>query len=101
MEKLCMMHCKNSPLANVSEYFLTHHPNPFIKVFEDLAWSPNAHLTMQNPMAFEAGADLLALIQGVVTLSLQPRPALEALQVRLQARYDDFEAKQKIRQQKQ
>jgi ABC-type glycerol-3-phosphate transport system substrate-binding protein len=101
MEKLCMLHCKNSPLANVSEYFLTHHPNPYIKVFEELAWSPNAHQTMQNPLALEAGADILALIQGVVTLSVEPRPALAALQVRLQAKYDDFVAKQKIRQQQQ
>jgi multiple sugar transport system substrate-binding protein len=101
MEKLCMLHCKNSPLAKVSENFLTHHPNPYIKVFEDLAWSPNAHLTMRNPLAFEAGADIVALAQGVVTLTVDPEAGLKALQVRLQAKYDDFAQKQKIRQQLQ
>jgi multiple sugar transport system substrate-binding protein len=98
MEKLCMMHCKNSPLAKVSQYFLTHHPNPYIRVFEELAWSPNAHTTMQCPIAFEAGQDLLALAQGVVTLQLDPVTALEKTQRRLQAEYNNFEAKQKIRQ---
>lgn len=101
MEKLCMMHCKNSPLAKVSEYFLTHHPNPYIKVFEDLAWSPNAHLTMQCPIAAEAGADLTAIAQGVSTLSIDPETALRAAQVRLQREYDDFAAIQKIRHQEQ
>ena len=101
MEKLCMLHCKNSPLAKVSEYFLTHHPNPYIKVFEDLSSSPNAHITMQCPIATEAGADILAMAQGVVTLSLEPKPALEALQTRLQAKYDDFAEKQRIREQQQ
>ncbi|HEX4055374.1 MAG TPA: extracellular solute-binding protein [Tepidisphaeraceae bacterium] len=98
MEKLCMLHCKNSPLAKVSNYFLTHHPNPYIRVFEELAWSPNAHITMQCPIASEAGQELLALAQGVVALQLDPETALREAQVRLQARYDDFEAKQKIRQ---
>jgi ABC-type glycerol-3-phosphate transport system substrate-binding protein len=99
MEKLCMMHCKNSPLTKVSDYFLTHHPNPYIKVFEDLASSPNAHLTMQCPIAPQAGADLLAVAQGVSTLSIDPETALQDLQVRLQREYDDFAAIQRIRHQ--
>jgi ABC-type glycerol-3-phosphate transport system substrate-binding protein len=98
MEKLCMLHCKNSPLAKVSEYFLTHHPNPYIKVFEELASSPNAHLTMQCPIAQEAGAELQAIAQGAVTLTLDPETALGAAQPRLQAIYDDFEASQKLHQ---
>jgi multiple sugar transport system substrate-binding protein len=101
MEKLCMMHCKNSPLQNVSEYYLTHHPNPYIKVFEDLARSPNAHLTMRCPIASLAGADLTAIAQGVATLSVDPETALRDAQARLQREYDDFAAIQKIRHQEQ
>ena len=40
IEKLNMLHCKNSPLAKVSDKFLSEHPNPYIDVFEKLAASP-------------------------------------------------------------
>src|SRR6202042_397895 len=43
MEKLCKLHCKNSPLNKVSDDFMNHHPNPYIDVFERLARSQNAH----------------------------------------------------------
>ncbi|HEY1921614.1 MAG TPA: extracellular solute-binding protein [Tepidisphaeraceae bacterium] len=91
MEKLCMLHCKGSPLAKVSWNFLHHHPNPYIGVFEMLASSPNAHMTMQCPIAQEAGAELTAIVQGVLALEVDPVPALERAQVRLQARYEEFE----------
>jgi multiple sugar transport system substrate-binding protein len=101
MEKLCMSHCVNSPLVKVSDHFLKNHPNPYISVFEQLASSPNAHLTMQCPLALEAGAELSAVAQGVVTLTLDPATALAAAQARMQAKYDDFAEKQRIRQQMQ
>ena len=44
MEKLCKLHSKNSPLADVSQDFLEHHKNPYIKVFERLANSLRAVL---------------------------------------------------------
>lgn len=91
MEKLCMAHCKGSPLAKVSWNFLHHHPNPYIGVFEKLASSPNAHTTMQCPIAQEAGAELTAIVQGVLALEVDPAPALARAQARLQARYEEFE----------
>jgi multiple sugar transport system substrate-binding protein len=91
MEKLCMLHCKNSPLTKVSENFLKNHPNPYIGVFEELAASPNAHLTVQCPIAQEAGATLTAIIQGVLALEVDPKKALEEAQPLLQAKYDLFE----------
>jgi ABC-type glycerol-3-phosphate transport system substrate-binding protein len=92
MEKLCMMHCKNSPLRKVSANFLEHHPNPYIGVFEELSASPNAHTTMQCPVAQEAGAELTAIVQGVLALEIDPRAALAKAQVRLQKRYEEFES---------
>jgi multiple sugar transport system substrate-binding protein len=97
MEKLCMLHCKGSPLSKVSPNFLEHHPNPYIGVFEELASSPNAHMTMQCPIAQEAGAELTAIVQGVLALEVDPAPALQRAQVRLQARYDEFETALKRR----
>ena len=37
IEKLNMLHCKNSPLTKVSKNFLDNHPNPYIDVFEKLS----------------------------------------------------------------
>lgn len=98
MEKLCSMHCKNSPLTKVSREFLEHHPNPYIRVFEDLANSPNAHTTMECPIAPEAGADILAMIQGLVALQrdpstgkiITPAQALAGVQRRISATWQNY-----------
>ncbi len=97
MEKLCILHCKNSPLSKVSWNFLHHHPNPYIEVFEKLSASPNAHMTMQCPIAQEAGGELTAIVQGVLALEVDPQKALAAAQIRLQAHYDEFEVALKRR----
>jgi ABC-type glycerol-3-phosphate transport system substrate-binding protein len=41
-EKLNSLHCKISPLKQVSEQFYRFHPNPYIEVFDKVAGSPNA-----------------------------------------------------------
>lgn len=50
MEKLCMMHCKNSPLAKVSDNYLKNHPNPYIDVFDAIAESPYAEAAPPCPI---------------------------------------------------
>jgi ABC-type glycerol-3-phosphate transport system substrate-binding protein len=42
MENLCMAQRCNSPLAKVSERFFAEHPNRYIRLFDQLARSPNA-----------------------------------------------------------
>src|ERR1051326_8389036 len=51
MEKLCHLHCKNSPLAKSSDGWVYTHPNPYIDVFDTLAASPNAHIDPVSPIA--------------------------------------------------
>jgi ABC-type glycerol-3-phosphate transport system substrate-binding protein len=97
MEKLNKLHCKNSPLAKVSDDFLNNHPNPYIRVFERLASSPNAQSVPQIPIMPEAVDDLNALSQQVSLLEVQPANALAKLQVRLQAQYDEFSRQQRVR----
>jgi ABC-type glycerol-3-phosphate transport system substrate-binding protein len=97
MEKLCKLHCKNSPLAKVSDDFLNHHPNPYIRIFERLAGSPNAHGPPQIPIMPEVTDDLNALSQQISLLEVTPEQALPALQARLQAKYDEFVRQQKLR----
>jgi multiple sugar transport system substrate-binding protein len=97
MEKLCKLHCKNSPLAKVSDDFLNHHPNPYIRIFERLASSPNAQGPPQIPIMPEVGDDLNALSQQISLLQVTPEEALPLLQARLQAKYEEFVRQQKLR----
>jgi multiple sugar transport system substrate-binding protein len=97
MEKLCKLHCKNSPLAKVSDDFLTRHPNPYIDVFERLANSPNARAAPQIPIMPEVLSELTNLAQQVSLLQVDPEKALAEIQVRLQAKYDEFVQQQRVR----
>jgi multiple sugar transport system substrate-binding protein len=97
MEKLNKLHCKNSPLAKVSDDFLNNHPNPYIRIFERLASSPNAQSVPQIPIMPEVVDDLNALSQQVSLLEVTPQKALAELQVRLQAQYDEFARQQRVR----
>ncbi len=90
MEKLCMMHCKNSPLSQVSQNFLENHPNPYIQVFEDLASNPKAFTTPSIPIWPEVADEMNTVAQKVYLLEDTPENALRAAQIRLQAKYDRF-----------
>jgi multiple sugar transport system substrate-binding protein len=97
MEKLCMMHSKNSPLANVSENFLLHHPNPYIEVFEKMANSPHARGVPQNPIWQEVSDELTAIGQAMALAEGDAQTALEKAQTRLQASYDNYMEIQRAR----
>jgi len=97
MEKLNKLHCKNSPLAKVSDDFLNNHPNPYIRVFERLARSPHAQTVPQIPIMPEVVDDLNSLSQRVSLLQITPQQGLAELQVRLQAQYDEFARQQRAR----
>jgi multiple sugar transport system substrate-binding protein len=97
MEKLNKLHCKNSPLAVVSDDFLNHHPNPYVDVFERLALSPNARAAPQIPIMPEVISELTNLAQQVSLLQVEPEPALAEIQSRLQAKYDLFMKQQRAR----
>jgi multiple sugar transport system substrate-binding protein len=90
MEKICSLQCTNSPLSHVSQNFLTHHPNPYIGVFEELSNSPNAYGPINSAIGQEVGKDLQALAQGLAALTIDPatgkpinpKDALDRLQAR-------------------
>jgi ABC-type glycerol-3-phosphate transport system substrate-binding protein len=96
MEKLCSMHCKNSPLAKVSADFIENHPNPYIDVFEKLAASPDARGNPQIPIWPEISAELLVTAERVYMLKQSPEQALRDAQNRLQAHLDYFYAMQDL-----
>jgi len=97
MEKLNRLHCKNSPLANVSRDFLEHHPNPYVDVFERLSMSPNARACPQIPIMPEVFEELTVLSQQTALMRVDPAQALAEMQVRLQAKYDQFVQQQRAR----
>ena len=97
MEKLANSHCKISPLAKVSDSFLDHHKNPYIRVFDRLAASPNAHPTEPIPILAEVNAEMDAFVQNLAMLKVEPAEGLAAIQVRLQRKYDDFMEQQRKR----
>lgn len=96
MEKLCNAHCKISPLAEVSEAFLNNHNNPFIRVFDTLASSPNAHGTPSIETMPEVAEELGNFIPELVTLRTTPEEGLAVVQRRMQEKYDAFVARQSL-----
>jgi multiple sugar transport system substrate-binding protein len=100
MEKLCSMHCKNSPLRQSSESFKLNHPNPYIDVFEELASSPNAYGIPPVPIWPEVVEEMGVAAQRVYLLEMTPEAAMRQSQTRLQQKYDAFRAIQEARQAK-
>ncbi len=97
MEKLCALHCKNSPLTEVSEKFLREHPNPYIGVFEELAASPNAKPVPPVPIWPEVNEEMNNTIQQIYLLEKEPEPALREAQARLTEKWERFQALQRAR----
>jgi multiple sugar transport system substrate-binding protein len=97
MEKLSNAHCKISALAQVSETFLSHHRNPFIRVFERLADSPNARSAPLVPIMPEINEEMTNFVDRLRLLQVTPEEGLRQVQSRLQAKYDDFMNEQRLR----
>jgi multiple sugar transport system substrate-binding protein len=97
MEKLSNMHCKISPLAKVSEGFLSHHNNPYIRVFDRLADSPNAHECPQVPISAEVTDEMTNFVDRLRLLQVTPEQGLAQVQETLQAKLDDFNDEQRQR----
>ena len=100
MEKLANLHCKISPLANVTEKFLSSHRNPYIRVFDALAASPNAHPSEPVPVLNEVNDEMNNFVQRLALLQVTPEQGLADMQNRLQKTYDDFAAEQRQRQER-
>lgn len=98
MEKLCSMHSKHSPLAEVSESFVREHVNPYIDVFEMLSRSPNARALPRLPLFPELNDEFIAAAQRAYLLEVTPLQALQEAQIRVQPKIHRFFARQAARQ---
>jgi maltose-binding protein MalE len=97
MQRLCAMHCKNSPLAKVSPSFVDHHPNPYIDVFEKLATSPNAFTLPRIPIWPQISNELTVAAQKCYVLEQTPPEALRVAAQRCDSSWSYFKEVQRLR----
>jgi len=88
MELLCLGQRKHTPLAQVSGEFLRKHPNPYIKVFIDLAFSPNAISTPRMSIWNEYADELANAFDQIWLCQATPEEALRRVQERMQRKLD-------------
>ena len=65
VERLCWMHCKNSPLRSSSPAFFKTHPNPAIHLHDELAKAEGATLCPQLPNWPEVQAEFAAAYRDI------------------------------------
>jgi multiple sugar transport system substrate-binding protein len=97
MEKLCNLHCKNSPLAKASDDWTYLHPNPYIDVFDRLAASPNAQLTPVSPIWDNVLGELSVASDSTYLLSKDPTEALQLAQKRADELTEKFAHQESLR----
>ena len=88
MEQLCSAHCKFTPLTRVSDEFWKNHPNPFIRVFYDLAKSPAAFSTPKLTIWGEYYDEWNQAMNEVWAERETPDGALQQLQDRMEPKLD-------------
>ena len=88
IEKLNLGQRKFSPRAEYSADFLARHPHPYIKVFIDLANSPNARILPAISVWVEYRAELMAAADRAFGGVATARQALDFVQDRMQWKFD-------------
>jgi len=83
MELLCMGQKKFSPLKNVSKEFWENHPHPYIKLFYELAQSPNVFTYPKIPVWSEMNDEMNAAYTEIWLNKKSPEDALDIAQERI------------------
>ncbi len=82
MEELCRAHNKLSPFREPGPDFFATHPNPYIRVFDELSRSPDAFGYPKMPTWQQASAELRALLTSILR-GAAVAPAVAASQARI------------------
>ncbi|MCB2156840.1 ABC transporter substrate-binding protein [bacterium] len=88
MEMLCLGQRKFSPLREVSEDFYKQHPNPYIRVFRNLAESPNARYTPKTQIFNELRDEFTNAFDLIWRDKAEPDEALTVVRERIQPKLD-------------
>jgi len=87
MELLCSSHGKNSPLSKCSEEFFRTHLNHHIRLFDELARSPNATWIPQIGIWPQINAEITNAFTEINLGTKTPKQALDAAQARLEPQW--------------
>jgi multiple sugar transport system substrate-binding protein len=98
MEKLCLGQQKNSPLSHVSPEFWKKHKNPYIRLFDHLAYSKNALVPPKLGIWAEYSAELTAAFDEVSLLHKTPEQAMKDVTRRIQPKLDQYLLRLKARE---
>lgn len=88
MELLCLLQKKFSPLKDTSPGFYATHPHPYVRLFRELAESPNAVVWPRMPMQSEYADELNSVFDSVFLMRETPKHALDVAEKRLQPKLD-------------
>lgn len=88
MEELCLGQRKFSPLRDVSDGFWKRHPHPHIRMFRELALSPNAFTSAKVGVWYEYVREMRAAVDIIDNLTESPRAVLGEVRRRMQASLD-------------
>lgn len=98
MEKLCLSHQKNSPLRKVSDDFWKRHGNPYIRLFDRLAYSKNAVNTPRIGIWPEYQSEINNAFDEIALNRKTPQDALDAVVARMQPKLDQYLRRLEMRQ---
>lgn len=91
MEELCQAHGKVSPYRVPRPDFFAHHPNPHIRLFDELAASPHAFGYPKMPTWAEAWTETLYLLETVLRGARDPDEAVRTTQAKIDRVVADYE----------
>lgn len=95
MEKLALGHLKHTALkASINPDFIENHPNPYIRLFFDLALSPNAYYRApQVPIWGLYAKELQVAFDNIMLRKIAPKEALEKITVKMQKELDKYKGR--------
>ena len=97
MERLCAVQAKLTPLSRVSDDFVRNHPNPYIRVFDEIAASPRARGPQQVTIFAEMVDQVNYMVQKLMNLGGTPVGLLRESQARLEEKYALYKSRERAR----
>lgn len=91
LEELCRSHGKVSPFREPRPEFFEGHPNPFVRVFDELAASPDAFGFPRMPMWAQVETEMIVALGSLLRGDRTPEQTVERTQARVDAIVREYE----------
>lgn len=91
MEDLCRRHCKVSPFRVPAPDFFETHPNPHIRVFDELALSDDTFGHPKMPVFKQASTEMLFMLENVLQGVRAPEDAVRRTQGKIDSIVAEYE----------